>query len=183
MDGAEHHRHVAAVLQRRLLDDGELRRARRRASRAARCRARGGPDLATAEHDRDLDLVLALEEALDVTLLGVVVVLRDLRAELDLTDRDLLLVLARRPSASAPARTCTSSSRAHGRRADARPGRPRPGRDRAPARTSSASGVFMTPIWLPSSPIRRTSGTRMRSLIRVVVALRRSPVEPTWDRH
>src|SRR5579862_9313041 len=25
----------------------------------------------------------------------------------------------------------------------------------------------MTPIWLPSSPIRRTSGTRMRSLIRV----------------
>ncbi len=50
--------------------------------------------LAAAEHDRDLDLVLALEEALDVTLLGVVVVLRDLRAELDLTDRDLLLMLA-----------------------------------------------------------------------------------------
>src|SRR4029077_9724375 len=50
--------------------------------------------LAAAEHDRDLDLVLALEEALDVTLLGVVVVLRDLRAELDLTNRDLLLMLA-----------------------------------------------------------------------------------------
>ena len=51
--------------------------------------------LAAAEHDRHLDLVARLEEALDVALLGVVVVLRDLRPELDLPDVDLLLVLAR----------------------------------------------------------------------------------------
>ena len=51
--------------------------------------------LAAAEHDRDLHLVLAEQEPGDVSLLGVVVVLRDLRAEFDLTDRDLLLVLAR----------------------------------------------------------------------------------------
>ena len=57
--------------------------------------ALGVRHLAPAEHDRDLDLVLVLEEALDVALLGVVVVLGDLRAELDLADRDLLLVLAR----------------------------------------------------------------------------------------
>ena len=55
----------------------------------------GVRDLAAAEHDRDLDLVLAQQEPGDVALLGVVVVLRDLRAELDLADRDLLLVLAR----------------------------------------------------------------------------------------
>ena len=70
--------------------------------------------LAAAEHDRDLDLVLLAQEALDVALLGLVVVVGDLRAELDLADVDLLLVLAGLPSASAPARTCTSSSRAGG---------------------------------------------------------------------
>ena len=42
-----------------------------------------------------LTLSLVAQEALDVALLGVVVVLGDLRAELDLADRDLLLVLAR----------------------------------------------------------------------------------------
>src|SRR4029077_16861740 len=52
-------------------------------------------DLAPAEHDRDLHLVLLAQEAFDVVLLGVVVVLGDLRAELDLADRYLLLVLAR----------------------------------------------------------------------------------------
>ena len=41
-----------------------------------------------------LTLSLPEQEALDVALLGVVVVLGDLRAELDLADRDLLLVLA-----------------------------------------------------------------------------------------
>ena len=51
--------------------------------------------LAAAEHDRHLDLVAALEEALDVALLGLVVVVGDLRAQLDLADVDLLLVLAR----------------------------------------------------------------------------------------
>src|ERR1700744_4738289 len=51
-------------------------------------------DLAAAEHDGDLDAVPAEQETLDVALLGVVVVLGDLRPELDLADRDLLLVLA-----------------------------------------------------------------------------------------
>ena len=50
--------------------------------------------LAAAEHDRDLDLVLLVEEALDVALLGLVVVVGDLRPQLDLADVDLLLVLA-----------------------------------------------------------------------------------------
>ncbi len=50
--------------------------------------------LASAEHDRDLDLVAALEEALDVALLRGVVVVGDLRAQLDLAHVDLLLVLA-----------------------------------------------------------------------------------------
>jgi hypothetical protein len=51
--------------------------------------------LAAAEHDRDLDLRALVEEALDVALLGVVVVDPDLRPELDLLDVDLDLVLAR----------------------------------------------------------------------------------------
>src|SRR6185503_10284917 len=50
--------------------------------------------LAAAEEDRRLDLVAVLEEALDVLLLELVVVLVDLRAELDLFDLDHLLVLA-----------------------------------------------------------------------------------------
>ena len=50
-------------------------------------------DLTAAEHDRDLDLVLGAQEALDMALLGGVVVRRDLRAELDLPHVDLLLVL------------------------------------------------------------------------------------------
>src|SRR5581483_7522638 len=49
------------------------------------------------EHDRHLDLVARLEEPLDVALLGAVVVRVDLRAELDLLDDRLRLVLARFP--------------------------------------------------------------------------------------
>jgi hypothetical protein len=52
--------------------------------------------LAAPEHDRHLHLVLLLEEALDVAALRLVVVLGDLRAQLDLPDVGLLLVLARR---------------------------------------------------------------------------------------
>src|SRR5438093_7959671 len=51
--------------------------------------------LASPEHDRDLHLRALVEEALDVALLGVVVVDSDLRPELDLLDVDLRLVLAR----------------------------------------------------------------------------------------
>src|SRR3954447_1306462 len=49
--------------------------------------------LATPEHDRDLYLGALVQEALDVSLLGVVVMDADLRAELDLLDVDLALVL------------------------------------------------------------------------------------------
>src|SRR5689334_3644958 len=92
--GSQHHRHVAAVLLGPLLDDGELLELLREAVEDHLPALRMG-HLAPAEHDRHLDLVARLEEALDVALLGVVVVLRDLRPELDLPDGDLLLVLAR----------------------------------------------------------------------------------------
>src|SRR5688572_12010359 len=55
--------------------------------------------LAAAEENRRLDLVAVREEALDVLLLELVVVLVDLRAELDFLDLDDLLVLLRRPRA------------------------------------------------------------------------------------
>src|SRR5436190_7211116 len=55
--------------------------------------------LAAAEEDRRLDLVAVLEEALDVLLLELIIVLVDLRAELDFLDLDDLLVLLRRPRA------------------------------------------------------------------------------------
>src|SRR6476469_3396466 len=49
--------------------------------------------LATAEHDRHLDLRALVQEPLYVTLLGVVIVDADLRTELDLLDVDLALML------------------------------------------------------------------------------------------
>src|SRR3954469_16291220 len=52
-----------------------------------------------AEEDRRLDLVAVREEALDVLLLELVVVLVDLGPELDFLDFDDLLVLLRRPRA------------------------------------------------------------------------------------
>ena len=54
---------------------------------------------AAAEEDRRLHLVAFAEEALDVLLLELVVVLVDLRPELDFLDLDDLLVLLRRPRA------------------------------------------------------------------------------------
>src|SRR3954451_16904303 len=90
---AEQHRHVAPVEIGPLLDDGELGELLREAIEDV-SPALGVRELAPAEHDRDLDLVTPLEEADDMALLGLVVADRDLRAELDLTDRDLLLMLA-----------------------------------------------------------------------------------------
>ena len=94
LGGSEHHRHVAAVEVGALLDDGQLGELVGQAVED-HLPALGVRDLTPAEHDRHLDLVAALEEALDVALLRRVVADRDLRAELDLADRDLLLVLAR----------------------------------------------------------------------------------------
>ena len=89
-----HHRHVAPFLHRALLDHAELGELLGQPVEDRRA-ALGVGHLAPAEHDRHLDLVLVAQEALDVVLLGVVVVLGDLRAELDLAHGDLLLVLAR----------------------------------------------------------------------------------------
>src|SRR5438094_493951 len=50
--------------------------------------------LAPPEHDRDLHLRALVEESLDVSLLGVVVVHPDLRPKLDLLDLELALGLA-----------------------------------------------------------------------------------------
>src|SRR6266571_2671356 len=50
--------------------------------------------LASPEHDRDLDLRALVEKALDVALLGVVVVNSDLRSELDLLEKNGDLMLA-----------------------------------------------------------------------------------------
>jgi hypothetical protein len=92
--GRHHHRHVAPFLHRALLDHAELGELLGEPVED-RGAALGVRHLAPAEHDRDLDLVLVAQEPLDVVLLRVVVVLGDLRAELDLADRDLLLVLLR----------------------------------------------------------------------------------------
>ena len=92
--GREDHVHVAALLLRCLLDGREIAEVLVEAVEQRPAALRVGL-LATAEHDRHLDLVLLVEEALDVALLGLVVVVGDLRAQLDLADVDLLLVLAR----------------------------------------------------------------------------------------
>src|SRR5665647_918702 len=58
------------------------------------CSSRWRRPFAAAKHDGDLDLVAGLEEPLDVALLGGVVMRVDLRAELDLLDDRVDLVLA-----------------------------------------------------------------------------------------
>jgi hypothetical protein len=88
----EQHGHVASVLDRPLVDLTELREILSETVEDHHA-ALGVGDLAATEHNRHLDLVLVAQEALDVALLRVVVVLGDLGAELDLADDDLLLVL------------------------------------------------------------------------------------------
>jgi hypothetical protein len=91
--GPEQHRHVASVEERLLLDLADLldvlRQPRQQVPPTFRMRR-----LPTPEHDRHLHLRALVEEALDVSLLGVVVVDPDLGPELDLLDVDLRLVLA-----------------------------------------------------------------------------------------
>jgi hypothetical protein len=139
--------HVAALLLWRLLDRGEVAEVLVEAVEQ-RPAALGVGLFAAAEHDRHLDLVLLVEEALDVTLLRLVVVVGDLRAQLDLADVDLLLVLARLLGLLLLLVLVLRvvEQAAYGRR---------------------ASSVSTTPICSPSAPIRRTFGTRMRSLMRV----------------
>src|SRR5215208_7440286 len=91
---AEHHRHVPTLEEGRRLDHPDLLHvlveAHEEIAPALRMLA-----LAAAEHDRDLDLRALIQEALDMALLGLVIVDSDLRTELDLLDVDLRLVLPR----------------------------------------------------------------------------------------
>src|SRR3954454_23024905 len=88
---AEHHGHVPPFEERLGLDDTDLfhvvREAHEQVTPAIRMLT-----LAAPEHDRHLHLRALIQEALDVTFLGVVVVNPDLRSELDLLDVDLRLV-------------------------------------------------------------------------------------------
>jgi len=93
---SDHHDHVPAVLLRLRLDEAEFLDV------AGQPLEQLVPELrsrllATAEHDRYLDLVSLPEEPLDVAFLGAVVVRVDLRPDLDLLDDRLRLVLARLP--------------------------------------------------------------------------------------
>ena len=121
--------------------------------------------LAAAEHDRHLHLVLLLEEALDVAALGLVVVLGDLRASSS-PARYLLLVLA---GGLRLLLLVVLVLRVIENAADRRI-RLRGDLDQveiALAGSLEASAVGTIPICSPFSSIRRTSGTRIRSLIRV----------------
>src|SRR5881394_298599 len=92
----DHHDHVPPVLLGLRLDEAELFNVA--GETLQQTEPQLGPRLLTSpEHDRHLDLVARLEEPLDVALLGAVVVRVDLRAQLDLLDDRLRLVLARFP--------------------------------------------------------------------------------------
>jgi hypothetical protein len=82
---SDHHDHVAAVLLRVGLDDAQFGDVSGQPLQQAVAHLRAGL-LPAAEHDGDLDLVAALEEALDVALLGLVVVRVDLEAQPHLLD-------------------------------------------------------------------------------------------------
>src|SRR5436190_933770 len=89
---AQHHHHVATVEKRLRLDLPNLLHVLGEPEEEVSTTLRMGR-LATAEHDRYLDLRALVQEPLYVTLLGVVVVDTDLRTELDLLDLDLALML------------------------------------------------------------------------------------------
>src|SRR6266700_2327295 len=90
---AEQHHHVASVLEGLRLDLPDLLdvvgEPEEQVAAPLRVGLRPAP-----ENDRDLHLRALVEESLDVSLLGVVVVDADLRPELDLLHLDLALVLA-----------------------------------------------------------------------------------------
>src|SRR4249919_2481903 len=88
------HHHVASVEERRRLDLPDLLHVLRQPHQQVPPSLRLG-GLPPAKHDRHLHLRALVEEALDVVLLGVVVVDSDLGPELDLLDVDRDLVLAR----------------------------------------------------------------------------------------
>jgi len=92
----DHHDHVPAVLLRLRFDEAKFLDVPRKALEQLVAEFRPGL-LATAEHDRHLDLVSLPQESLDVAFFGAVVVRIDLRPDLDFLDDRLRLVLARLP--------------------------------------------------------------------------------------
>ena len=132
----QQHAHVAALPAAAGTRSWRARRGPRRGAEQ-RPAALGVGLLAAAEHDRDLDLVVVAQEALDVALLGVVVVVGDLRPQLDLADVDLLLVLAGLLLLLLLlVLVLRVVEQAGDRRLRAR-ARPRPGRGRRPGRVSA----------------------------------------------
>src|SRR5699024_1838738 len=91
---AEHHRHVPPVLARQALHVTELGHVVSQALQQAHAHLRPGL-LPTTEHDHHLDLVPALEEPLDMALLGAVVVRVDLEPEPDLLEGRVRLLAPR----------------------------------------------------------------------------------------
>ncbi len=91
---AQDHDHVAAVLLGRRLDEAQLGDVLGELLQQAEAQL-GAVLLATAEHDRDLDLVAGLEEPDDVALLRLVVVGVDLGTKLHLLDDHVRLVATR----------------------------------------------------------------------------------------
>src|SRR5690606_20497190 len=89
----EDHDHVAAVLLRRRLHESQRFNVICQTGQEAETEFGAGL-LPAAEHDRRLDLVALTEEALYVTLLGLIVVLVDLRAEFHLLDDRVGLIAA-----------------------------------------------------------------------------------------
>src|SRR3954463_10116389 len=89
---AQHHHHVATVEKGLGFDLPDLLHVLGEPEEEVPATLRMGR-LATAEHDRHLDLRALIQEPLYVPLLGVVVVDADLRTELDLLDVDLALML------------------------------------------------------------------------------------------
>src|SRR6266705_6191975 len=89
---AQQHHHVASIEERLGFDDPDLLdvvgEAQKELTTALRMALFAPP-----KHDRDLDLRALVQEPLYMTLLGVVIVDADLRAELDLLHVDLALVL------------------------------------------------------------------------------------------
>jgi len=92
----DHHDHVPAVLLRLGLDETQFLDVAGEPLQELVAKLRPGL-LASAEHDRHLDLVALPEEPLDMAPLGAVVMRVDLRPDLDLLDDRLRLVLARFP--------------------------------------------------------------------------------------
>jgi hypothetical protein len=90
---SDHHDHVSAILLGCRLDEPELLDIFGKPLQEPEPELWPGL-LPAAEHDCDLDLVALLQEPLDVTFLGLVVVWIYLRPELHLLDDGLRLVLA-----------------------------------------------------------------------------------------